>query len=438
MIRKKNLLVLIAIVGLSILLITQVMAPEGGVGHTSAPGKDTLTGTLPGQADDGIQNVALTVSMKEEEYTVLQETINQYLDSVQGVQVELSNLPESEAYETLKKASQLGQAPDLMLLNNDWVNEFAALGYLQPVDDWLGSDQHMQRVNPVLDQVKWNGYMWAIPKDIDPYILAWNKVRAEELSQGDPPGTAEQLLDWNLRGGDPEEGGYGVYYDPADPYSMLALLSAVGVPSPQGENPLARMEEQATLTALESFYYPEGRGEDSETPARPPLHDMEGDPWEKLKEGKLSAMITTMSEYKLHADPESIQLSALPMVTEENGAVTGTWLKGRSYAISSQSGNNPAAIALLKELTTMDAEMNLWTEAKVLPAMVTAYTTPAIKADPSYRSYTWLIEQGNTIPVQIDLAKKLHTLDLEIEQFMEGTQDLAAFAQKVSALWKQE
>ncbi|WP_010270158.1 extracellular solute-binding protein [Paenibacillus senegalensis] len=444
MTRKKYLLVLFAIVGLSILLITQVMAPEGGARQTAIPGRDTLTGTLPGRADNDTENIIMAVSMKEEEYAVLQETINDYLDTVNRVQVELLNLPPGEAYEYLKKASQLGQAPDLMLLNNDWVNEFAALGYLQPVDEVIGSEQHLQIVDPVLNQVKWNGYTWAVPKDIDPYILAWNTGKAEELNGGEPPRTAEQMVHWNRQGGDAEAGIPGVYYDPADPYALLSLLSALGVPSPQGEIPFIHMDNEITLQALQSFYYAEQesseeREEAAEQPQRPDsFHPLPGNPWELLKKGKLSAMITTISEFKLYADSSAVELSALPMIKEDNQETTGTWLKGRSYAISSKTEAQTAVADLLKALTTMDAEMNLWSEAKVLPAIVSAYMAPAIKSDPSYRSYTWLIEQGNTIPVQIDLAKKMHELDQAMEQFADGQQDLAAFANYVASLWKQE
>lgn len=444
MTRKKYSLVIIAIVGLSILLITQVMAPEGGVRQSAMPGRDTLTGSLPGRSDSGVEKITMAVSMKEEEYAVLQETINAYLDTVNRVQVELMNLPPAEAYETLKKSSQLGQAPDLMLLNNDWVNEFAALGYLQPVDEVIGSEQHLQIVDPVLNQVKWNGYTWAVPKDIDPYILAWNADRGQQLNEGEPPRTAEQMLQWNRQGGVEEEGIPGIYYDPADPYALLSLLSALGVPSPQGEIPFAYMGSEPTLAALQSFFYPDlaASGTSGDEQEESPLPDffqpLPGDPWELLKEGKLGAMITTISEYKLYADPTAVELSALPMIKEDNLETTGTWLKGRSYAISSKSASQPAVSELLSALTTMDAEMNLWSEAKVLPAIVTAYMAPAIKADPSYRSYTWLIEQGNTIPVQIDLAKKLHELDWEMEQFASGQQDLAAFTNHVASLWNQE
>ncbi|GIP36373.1 extracellular solute-binding protein [Paenibacillus sp. J2TS4] len=437
MTRKKSLIVLFIILGLSILLISKVMGPGGSPRAGSNFGKDTFAKTSDGLADNEERLIHLAVCMKPEEYEALKQWTEQYSAAKTGIKVELTNLPLNEAYDILKKASQLGEAPDLMLLNNDWVNEFAALGYLQPMDEWLSNDQQAQRLPELMDQVKWNGYLWGIPKDVDPYILAWNKQKAEELQVDHAPLTAEELLQWNEKFMNPEEKQYGVYYHPDDPYSLLSLLSALGVPFSEGVNPLAKLDDPETMHSLESFFNPKEKSWDPKVfQTNFPLPTKDWDPWEQLSSGNIAAMITTISDYKLHEN-DKIALSALPMVTEGAGQ-TGTWLKGRSYAISSRAGQEEAVIELLQELTSLGTEMKLWGEAKTLPAYVSAFMTEELRNDPSFKSYTWLVEQGYMLPVQIDSAKKLHALAAEMEALRQGEQDFSAFTDKAASLWKKE
>ncbi len=433
--RKKSLIVLFIILGLSILLISRVMGPGGSPKAGSVSGKDLFAKNADGLSDSEEQIIHFAVSLKPEEYAALEKWVGDY--SAHGVKVELTNLPLEEAYDVLKQASQLGEAPDIMLLNNAWVNEFAALGYLKPVDELLDSDPQAQRLSAVMNQVKWNGYIWGIPKDVDPYILAWNKQKAEEIQAEEPPQTAEELLQWNSQFMNPDEKKYGVYYHPGDPYALLSLLSALGVPSIDGVNPLAKLDDPETLKALETFFNPRNASWDANLlQMNFPLPSKDWDPWKQLTEGNLAAMITTVSDFKRNEN-DQIALSALPMVAEGERQ-TGTWLKGRSYAVSSRPGNEAAVNDLLRELTSLNTEMKLWGEAKVLPAHVAAYSTPELRNDPSYRSYTWLLEQGNLLPVQIDSAKRLNALAAEMGMMYRGEQPLSEFAAKAAALWKDE
>lgn len=139
------------------------------------------------------------VSMKEEEFAVLQKLTSQYMEGHPGVSIKLENIPSRDAFVKLKKQSQLGEAPDIMLLDNAWVNELAALGFLLPVDEYFTTEQQAQMIPLLMNQMKWNGYIWGIPKDVDPYILAWNKKTAVDAKLGEPPTTAAELIAWHKK-----------------------------------------------------------------------------------------------------------------------------------------------------------------------------------------------------------------------------------------------
>src|SRR5690606_17268079 len=113
----------------------------------------------------GIKQIDVEVAMSANEFTALLQLKQQYQSTHADLIINLENVPAKEAYNKWKKASQLGEAPDIMLLDNNWVTEFAALGYLLPVDSFLTSDILAQQMEQAISQVKWNGYLWGIPKD---------------------------------------------------------------------------------------------------------------------------------------------------------------------------------------------------------------------------------------------------------------------------------
>ncbi|GIP39654.1 hypothetical protein J31TS4_29340 [Paenibacillus sp. J31TS4] len=366
----------------------------------------------------------------------MKKLADQYEASHKGVELKIDNLPPEEAYAALKKEAQLGQPHDVMLLPNEWLNEFAALGYLSTVDDLLTGDQQSQRIATSLNQVKWNGFLWGIPKDVDPYIIAWSKEKAAAWSKDHTPESTEELLAWIKQFHKPDGTGYGLYARTEDAYSLLSLVSATGIPADTTGSPLARLDEPGSIQQLQSLLLPDEKTWSAEAFERHyPAEGKGFQPWELLESGKLAAFLTTVSDYKLHGG-DSVTISALPVTVTGKLSQMGTWLKGRSYALSSKAKTNQAAVAWLKEISSLDSEMKLWADGRRLPALIPAYTTSALRNDPSYKSYAWLVEQGRVLPVQIDAAKKLAALQADAAMLRQGKLDLKRFGETTAAQWK--
>jgi maltose-binding protein MalE len=425
--RRKGLIVFIAVLGLCVLVLSQYAGrgtdkPAGtsGNGKPAAPAND--------KNDPATERIVMraAVSMQPAEFGRLQKYTAQYMKAHDGITVELQNLPPAESYTQMKKYGQLGNGPDVLLLNNAWVNEFAALGFLRPLDENFTVDQQALRVPAMLKQVKWNGYLWGVPKDIDPYILVWNKKTAAEAKFEHAPETAEEMLAWNKAFAKPEEGKFGIYFDIKDPMAFVALLSSLGPGGAEGMHPLQKLNDPAVLKNLQAFLAPQDPAWNGKTFAKNnPAAGAAFSPWDPFEKGKLAAILTTVSEFRRHRGADSV-MSAIPLT------VPGSWLKGRSYSVSSHSKHPIEALNWMKEMTSQDVMAMNWTESGYLPALSLLYTMPPLIGDELYASYSWLVREGKVLPLELDGARKLDNLSAELSKLHNGEQDLKTFADKVS------
>lgn len=431
MIKRKYLLIFIALLGLSVLVFSRYLGPAGPRSSVSDQGQNSAGANKVGDQSgaDG-KTVKVSVSMEPKEFELLSKLAKQFSDSHEGVSIQLENVNGKDAYDKWKKASQLGEAPDLMLLDNNWVEEFAALGFLQQVDEFFTNDQQNTRIATLMNQAKWNGNIWAIPKDVDPYILAWNKTTAAQSNLDHAPETTDELLAWNKSLLNPDEGKYGVYIDPSDTYGCLALISSLTGGWMRTDK--IWENEAAALKTLESFLSPGEESGQSKTIAKNfPQPGSGWSPWEQLQKGKAGALVTTVSSFRSNAK-EGVALSAIPALT---GKTQSVWLKGRSFVISSRTPHAKLLLDWVKDLTAPDNEIKFWTEAKVLPAQISTYTLDPLRGDEYMKSYDWLIGQGKTLPVSPDTPENIKALQDELQRLWKGEENVKQWMDQLGKEW---
>ncbi|MEO3947433.1 extracellular solute-binding protein [Gorillibacterium sp. CAU 1737] len=432
MTKRKGFWILSIIVGFMLL----VMLPFSGAKEkrqVKPSGTEEEGIVAQGQNDAG--NAAITlhvsVSLGEAEWKSLQALNAEFLKSHNNVSVKLENLSSSERYTAWKKAGQFGTGPDVMLLDNGWVQEFAALGFLYPVSEYFTTDRQSQYLPVVLDQVKWNGYLWGVPKDIDPYILVWNRKTAEENGWKKAPSTSAELIEWNRKLLAPADGRYGIYFNPSDYMAFLSVYTAFPSEIPEGSNPFLNAKEPAVQAALKTFLLPQKEEWDPALlKANFPTPSESWDPWQLLADGKLAAMVTTVSEYRRHS-LTGVELASLPM---PGGAKTGTgsWLKGRSYSLSSHTVNSVIAMEWIKSVTGAEAEKKEWTETSMLPVLLSSYSSTPLMMDEKYMSYTWLVQEGRALPFTMDSAAHSQSVMRLVDELSQGKLVYEEFIKQLS------
>lgn len=428
MTRKKNLLIILCIIGLSAIVFSQCLGTGRNGSNSTATGQGDQGATQNGSdSTSGDKIVRASVAMEPKELALFTQLAKQFSDLHDGVTIQVENTPVNEAYEKWKKAGQIGEAPDLMLLDNHWVQEFAALGFLQPVDEFFSSDQQNSRISILMNQVKWNGYIWGVPKDVDPYILAWNKKSASALGKEHAPETAEELLEWNKALLKPEEGKFGIYFDPADPYAFIAAASSVT--GAWLEKDKIWKDEADAEKRLTAFLTPQEEGWSSKLyPKNYPVPAPIWSPWDQLAKGQLAAMVTTVSAFKQHEGGD-LALASIP-----NGK-QAVWLKGRSFAISSRTAYAKMLMDWIKEMTTPEAEINSWNVSRMLPAQISAYNLAPLHGDAHINSFDWLITQGKVLPAASETSKSLQALRNGLAKLWKGDENLKQLIEKTNQAW---
>jgi len=121
------------------------------------------------------------VMLPEEQYNELLMLSQRVVERYPYIHVKINNFySEQLTFEEWERLAQLGDLGDIQLVYNEWVVPLAIQGLFQPVDRLMNNDVLSDQLHSVVDALKWNGYMWAIPYETNPYILLMHKQADDE------------------------------------------------------------------------------------------------------------------------------------------------------------------------------------------------------------------------------------------------------------------
>lgn len=435
MFRLKNWLLMVAAACLAIVLLPALFTGSSQRVKPNTGSEVAAFDPLPaeGQAQ---KQIKFAVAMSAKEFDILRQLKDQYQSAHPNVFVQLENIAEETAYAKWKKAAQLGEAPDVMLLDNDWVSEFAALGYLLPIDAMLQGGMQHEQMDQALAQVKWNGYMWAVPKQLDLYIVAYPNVRLAEWG-GRPPQSSEELLTLHRQAHRPEEGKYGLYADIRNSQVFVALSRMVGGQAAQALGVPIELRDSSVRRTLETFltlHADQTRGEGIKPLVKSfPATGPTWRPWEQLAQGTMLGYITTFSDWKQN-ESGALSASRFPLPKGEE-PWKGSWVWGKSLAISAKTEVGAEAFALIRELSSPHAVQKFWQGAGVLPAQSGAYTAE-IRSDPAFQTVAIMIDQDAAALRMPQRAGQMDVMKRELERLWRGEQAFQAFADTVATEWE--
>ncbi|WP_197479870.1 ABC transporter substrate-binding protein [Paenibacillus swuensis] len=354
----------------------------------------------------GLQVLRITVSLPPEAFRKLQDTTNQYSNEHKSIYIELENVPEEQSYDYLKSAAELGDTPDIMMVNHEVLQEFASLGFLQPVDTLLTNEAKAARLDIMMDQVRWNGYLWGIPVEADPYVLAWHKPSLEQLKLQPSVLTKEWWLraDTLLRNGASDT--IPLYIQSSDPYAFISLIWALG--GSWQENEINK------LTFEDSRFY----GGVTAAVQQGLAGYSDNEVWEFINLGKIKLMVTRLSDLKRNGGAD-VGYRSLGRSNVTRSGSLGGWIYGSSFALSA---NTKLVEEARKWINAVGAESILaeyMDEGLLMPAVKSAWTFPRI-ASPNDKDGQAL-RQGRVFEHQPDMKRKLDFLLLHLKKLGSGT-----------------
>lgn len=451
---KKSFMMLLTIllISLGIMIFIGGTEPHSSYVNTVGGGVDSDVPSEAAPVETKV--VVVRVSVGAETFARLREWNNKFMEDHSGLRIDLQYVDPAEAYASFREQLRSGGTADVVLLDNAWIGEWATAGLLLPVDEFFKGDEQAQHFPTLMRQVSWNGYIWAVPNDVDPYVLVWNEEALREVGRTYPPRSADELeeLEHALRTQDR----IGLYADMSDPFALASYLAATGkggfatfeLPQGQGEDAvepevtdaeLANSElaneewsdaeladpdagEEATATFEATTISTEGgtaeggaaagNGADRDLNFFQSLEEV-GAPWDALTEGKIAMLIAPYSDYRRFANHrlQLLPVNWLHSQSLEQGAKG--WLKGTSYAVTASSDQKAAALEWIRYMTSEEVQLDLMTAGGGLPANVDVYRSDSYRNLSFYEELLIAIEQGATFPVHPDLPTALRNYSTE-------------------------
>nr|WP_306220556.1 extracellular solute-binding protein [Cohnella sp. WQ 127256] len=181
------------------------------------------------QETQEISYLTVEVALVEKEFNALFIQNEEFKKRHPDILVQMRRIEPSQAYSVYKLSSKMEQSADIMLLPNEWVKEFASSGFLLPADAAFVGKALAEQFDALAAPLKWNGYMWGVPRDMDPYVVVWNKDMLQEWLGENVifPLSIEQwttLADMSVQ----SQGTISwLSLDGNDPFSLLAWLENV-------------------------------------------------------------------------------------------------------------------------------------------------------------------------------------------------------------------
>ncbi|RXZ77128.1 extracellular solute-binding protein [Paenibacillaceae bacterium] len=353
------------------------------------PGEMTFV-PLPEQQIDGDtlpQTLHVTVSVDPKELTALEQASQRFVEEHPQITVTIHNMPSVDAYHEMERQAGLGDLSDIVLMDNMWVSRFASRGYLKPTDAVFAAGSIADQMKGLLQPLKWNGYLWGVPKDADPLVVVWSDMLLQKAGYEKPPerwvefseliealgerepALFEQMRWVNLEGGDARQ--------------LMVWLSAMnGLPedplelgplSADSQKRLAYIDSSADLISAWGEEQDKGR--------------LERD----LSQGFLLSAVVPWSKLR----PMMKQLKDAVQISETLDKPV--WHAGRSFVISSHTKAEEEARAWIETVTAPDNQQRFYEAFGKLPVLQSLYgATPyGLNAE---QAPSWLLERFNAEP----------------------------------------
>ena len=376
------------------------------------------TGDLDAAAPPSI-SIHAVVSVDLEAFSKLEEATERFEALRPNVKVTLTNVSADEMDAKYRRLLFAGEGPDVMLYPTAWVRHEAAEGRLLALDNYVAMERQSQWFETVRGAVRWNGYLWGVPVEWDPYVFVFPtaSVQSDDPAETvDPHGDLWALLndseiqqagygaailtDWSsMQAAAMEEAEASAPSDDSEKAdTMEPEAAAEGVTEKSGET--ADLEAEASVAAAAVNAEPEAAAllaaethVEPEEPLAPQIllgeQGESGKAMEAVMQGEAASAFVPLNEAILFASEHRGQmLSAAIPSAPEGAAVTLPPFLGTSFVVS--------------PTTAHPEEAADWIQFVTDPSIVEGGTLHTEQYWPVYRSYYGFAATASSNPKDTD------------------------------------
>jgi arabinogalactan oligomer/maltooligosaccharide transport system substrate-binding protein len=379
------------------------------------------------------QEVSLTYwdTMNDQERPVMQGIIDACAEEL-GYSVSVEYVPFADAQNKYRTAAQAGNAPDILRTEIAWGPEFAALGFLAELSEFVTEEEIAQYLAAPFAYNTWGGGIWGLPQVTDAPALMYNKELLAEAGYDAPPATMEELKEVALAVA--ANGKKGIM-PPAGAYFFQPFMWAFGGGLIDAETLEILIDSQGTYDA---FAYLQDLIDSGAMDANFDAPNQYTNNMNAFKEGNAAMIIngpwatSDVLSGPAFADPDNLGIAPIPAGPAGQGSPVG----GHGYTIYAGSPFVPEALELIRCLNRPENQATLAKELNLIPTVIAAYEDPELAENDILQGFLAQMEVATARPV-IPAGGQIYTeFDPQFQAVILGNASPEDAMSKVAAAWK--
>jgi arabinogalactan oligomer/maltooligosaccharide transport system substrate-binding protein len=345
-------------------------------------------------------------TMNDNERVIMQEMVETCAADA-GVAVTYEYVPFGEAQANYRTAAQAGNAPDILRSEIAWGPEYAALGYLVDLTDWVTEEERASYLAAPLNYNTWGGRLWGLPQVTDAPALIYNKALFEEAGIEAPPTTMDELraaAEAIAALGTEDEPIYGIA-TLWDMYPFQAFMWAFG-------GDLINVNEDGTYSigintqgTYDAFEFVTGLMNDGLMgPAPYDPANQYGNSITAFKEGRAGMIVmgpwATNDILSGPAFEDPTNMGVVPVPAGPDG-LQGSPVGGHEYVIYAGSQYPEEALEVIRCLNSVENQVRLATDLNLVPTLAAAYEDPALAENEILQGFLAQMQVARNRPVLV-------------------------------------
>ena len=337
-------------------------------------------------------------TFNQQETETINEIVKEFEAKNPDIKVEVQAVPFDGAQNKFKVAAQAGNAPDVFRAEIAWTPEFAALGYLAPIDDLLTPAEKADYLEAPFNYNVYNGKVWGVPQVTDALALLYNKRLLKEAGV-EPPKTMDELVQVAKKLTDPKKDRYGFFYR-GDSYWFLPFVWAFGGGLIDSNDLSIHIADPGSVQALKFLI--DLRDKYGVVPKNIDFANDYDNMMVGFKTGKYAMIlngpwatsdILSGPEFK---DPNNLGIAPIPVGPEGK---TGSPVGGHNYVISANTKNREAAWKFIQFINSKEAQAKFAAKNNLLPTRKSAYAMEEVKNNRIVSDFKAVLEKATNRPV---------------------------------------
>ncbi len=315
-------------------------------------------------------------------YTGFYKSIASEFTTQTGIKVKFLEVPHENMHQRFITEAAAGTgAIDVYQVDQPWISEFAAKGFLDPLDNRISKDDLADFTSASLNTVKYQNHIYGLPYLVHTPIVYYRKDLFQQAGITHPPQTWNEFRADAKKLTEPNNGIYGTVVEgkqaPEPVTHLIDMIMQAGGSVLDDQNHVTFDSPQV----LNAFKYMLALQYDDHSSPPGAVSYENADVDNLFMQGKVAMAIDWPYLYSLAQDPKQSKVAGKFGVALQPGDVQNTssvWSWG--YGISSSSKNKDAAWEFVKWATSSSVVKRFG--EKFVNPVARKSALEAIKADP--------------------------------------------------------